>query len=402
MGWRATAIAWAAMLALSALIFPNAARAQAVATTSVDQNGRAKFDAGQAAYDKEDYKNAGRYLAESCALNFATACYNLALMHANGKAGAVDFSKAAEFYERGCKLDDQQACNNLGVQYQNGRGVALNAASAIFYYRRSCTIEAGLGCANLSTMLEKELDDSKPSLDPRWVEVATLNKKACTSHPHGCLRYGYNLTTGLGVVRNDAEAAKQFIIACEGKVSSGCYNLGVAYDEAKGVRRDAALSARYFEWSCELGNAEGCDGSGMALMRKGKLAQGAVDATSRFAKACEGGVGGTSAGGDPVAAACARAAFLMLAGDSEPSPDIRAEAERVAGRGCGMKEASACLVAALASREKEAEWLAQARGLEPDAAALRSVEKAVRDKAADGNRTAQTRPLADWLFGGAI
>lgn len=320
---------------------------------------RALFDQGQAAYDKEDYKNAVRYMRLACDRDFATACYNLALMHANGKAGAVDFSVAARFYEMGCKFGDEQACNNLGVLYQNGRGVAQDAPSAIRYYRRSCTINASLGCANLSAMLDQGLDESKPSMDPRWVEIAALNKRACIGHPHGCLRYGFNLTTGLGVVRDDAAAARQFVTACEAKISSGCFNLGAAYEEAKGVRRDAALSARYYEWACELGNAEGCYSSGLAMMRKGKALAFAAQALPRFTSACAGGVGEKSAGGDPVPAACASAAYLLAglqapdlqaAGDTvtgQTMPVDRTKARDLARQGCAAANEEACALVPL-------------------------------------------------------
>lgn len=337
---------------------------------------RQAFDIGHKAYEKEDYKTAERYYGLACEGGFGTGCFNLGLMHANGKLGDVNFPKAADYYKLGCDKDDQQSCNNLGVQYQNGYGVALDASEATRYFRKSCKLAADVGCANLSVMLAKNLDEKKPK-DPRWREIAALNKRACENHPHGCLRYGYNLSEGLGVPRDEAVAAEHFLTACDGGYSSGCYNLGEAYARAAGVKRDMAKSASFFARSCHFANAEGCYESGLLLMRGEGVQRDETKALDQFESACAGGPGGSSGGGDPVAAACGAAGYLHW-----ERHDVE-NAKRFAINGCMRGDGNSCLLAALTDHDGPAiqtvgvvhGWFDRAAKSKPkaDAAALRAI-----------------------------
>ena len=288
--------------------------------------GVTAFQKAYAAYEAGDYATAQREYGKACNLGQAGACYNLGLLHANGKGVTADYAQAARYYERACDGDDAMACNDLGVLYQNARGVKLDKARAITLYRKACTLKPGLGCANLGDMLSDGLPEPGPSMDPRWVEVTELFRTACAEHPYGCMRYGYSLHEGLGVEKDLKAAAVAFDTACEDARSSACFNLGIAYEKGEGVGRDLERAAHFYGRACALDNVAGCNGLGVMTVTGRGVAPDGAKGLALLQKACAGDAG----------AACGRAALLLLVpGDVEA-------AQRLATKGCDLKDNDSC------------------------------------------------------------
>ncbi|MBN9788641.1 hypothetical protein DMP17_08550 [Pseudonocardia sp. TMWB2A] len=322
-GYICAALAFIAGIALTDA--PASAR-----SSSRYKAGVTAFQKAYAAYEAGDYATAQREYGKACNLGQAGACYNLGLLHANGKGVTADYAQAARYFERACDKDDAMACNDLGVLYQNARGVKLDKARAIILYRKACTLKPGLGCANLGDMLSDGLPEPGPSIDPRWVEVTALFRTACAEHAYGCMRYGYSLHEGLGVEKDLEAAAAAFDTACEDERSSACFNLGIAYEKGEGVGRDLIQAAQYYGRACAMNNAEGCNAfGGMTVTGRG-VAQNGSEGVDLLKQACEGNVG----------QACGRVGLLLLAGDGvQGDPE---GAQRFATKGCDLKDNDSC------------------------------------------------------------
>lgn len=72
---------------------------------------------------------------KACSADFATACYNLGLIYADGILVKQDFAKAKELYEKSCAGDE--GCTNLGLLYANGAGVQQDYAKAAEFYKKA-------------------------------------------------------------------------------------------------------------------------------------------------------------------------------------------------------------------------------------------------------------------------
>jgi uncharacterized protein len=63
---------------------------------------------------------------------------------------------------------------------------------------------------------------------------------------------------GIGVLKDDARAARAFSEGYEAGSPVGCLNLSIAYAEGRGVPKDSAQSYSYAERACAGGSLVGC------------------------------------------------------------------------------------------------------------------------------------------------
>ena len=100
---------------------------------------------------KTDTKRAAEYFGKGCKLAPAY-CYNLGVLHEEGKVVAKDLEKARELYDKACKADDRSACNNLGHFLDKGLGGPKDRAAAKQLFQKSCDAGLELGCTNLKAI----------------------------------------------------------------------------------------------------------------------------------------------------------------------------------------------------------------------------------------------------------
>lgn len=108
---------------------------------------------GDTYYELQDYYNAKKYYEIGCGkgngnLAQSKPCFNLGIMHANGKGVRQDYHKSHELWKKACDMKLGSACNNLGFLYGNGQGVRQNLSTAKQYYGKACDLGNQMGCDN--------------------------------------------------------------------------------------------------------------------------------------------------------------------------------------------------------------------------------------------------------------
>lgn len=111
-----------------------------------------------------DYKKAANYFRISCELGSDDACFNIGLMHKNGKGVPADFAKKQLYFDKACKMGHGDACQNLGIMYTFGeKGLDVDWNKAMDYYDLGCKNGNAISCNNLGAIVESrgKLKESK-------------------------------------------------------------------------------------------------------------------------------------------------------------------------------------------------------------------------------------------------
>ena len=272
------------------------------------------------------------YFESACQDGLMAACYDLAVLHEEGKSVARDLERARQLYERACQSDapDATACNNLAVLYQKGRSVKADQKEASELYRRSCELGSMLGCRNLArrylegkgvekspqraaALLEKACQLGHPEACPQLTYIYAQQclddgtcdedaidpdrsieklEKICkeTQQPQACLGYGFLLEAGYGQDKKDpAGAALQYDQACKAGVSAGCNYLANLYRRGEGVEQDLDQAVELYNEACEDGFTLSCHTLGVMHLRGRSLPPDPTKGYEYIRKACEGG-----------------------------------------------------------------------------------------------------------------
>ena len=99
----------------------------------------ADFNNAINAYSKGNYKTKTAFderksLAEQ---GYASAQYNLGVMHANGKGVRKDYRKAAKWYRKAAEQGYASAQYSLGVMYSQGYGVLKDLSKAKHWIKKA-------------------------------------------------------------------------------------------------------------------------------------------------------------------------------------------------------------------------------------------------------------------------
>jgi TPR repeat protein len=73
-----------------------------------------------------------------------------------------------------------------------------------------------------------------------------------------CASLGRLYEQGLGVPKDESQAATLFEEACTDGAAEGCVNLGWLYEDGRGVPKDERRAAALFERACRAGMSEAC------------------------------------------------------------------------------------------------------------------------------------------------
>lgn len=85
---------------------------------------------------------------------------------------------------------------------------------------------------------------------------AIWNALARHGNAEAQFRLGWLSEAGLGVARNDADAARWYVFAVRREHASALYNLAVMLTEGRGVPRDDTKAAQYFRQAAIQGHAK--------------------------------------------------------------------------------------------------------------------------------------------------
>ena len=102
----------------------------------------AGFDEGFAAYEKKDYTTALQEFTPLARQGYASAQYNLGLMHDKGQGLPQNDKEAVKWFRLAADKGHASTQANLGVMYEYGKGVDLSRVVAYAFYSLSAKADS--------------------------------------------------------------------------------------------------------------------------------------------------------------------------------------------------------------------------------------------------------------------
>lgn len=259
----------------------------------------------------EDLATKATICQELCDKGNGQACHQAALAYESGRGVSVDRARAAVLYQKACdagpikgckpcETAQAGACDDLGKRelILSRRRVALKsggktAADVVKLFQRACDAGNRAGCLDLGTMYEEGLGVAKDRVRTVWLrsqedqceadeepycsQLAERYGKVDTRDPdqyrasdfrkmcdegsvprRGCAMAGVIYEDGLGVAKDDAQAAALYERACANHSWLACRFLAAMYEDGRGVAKDAARAAALYEKACMAGDERAC------------------------------------------------------------------------------------------------------------------------------------------------
>lgn len=282
----------------------------------------------------------------------------------------VALANAFELYEGPCGAGEAWACFGLGRFYLEGdQGVPQDLDRAAELLDRACDGGSAAGCAGLGLLVRDRAGAEDPE---RAFELFT---RACDDgDAAGCQNLAYQYALGLGVPKNDLQAAVLYRRACEQGDAIGCYNAGLMHEQGRGFLRDPINATADYQQGCDGGYALACTNLGYLYEHGTGVAKSEGTAVELYRRGCEGdgcspgdptgcfnmgvahrdGLGGLSADGAAAVPwferacdadsgmACANLANLYRDGDGVPADQNRAA--ELYRRACELGDEASCAV----------------------------------------------------------
>jgi TPR repeat protein len=110
---------------------------------------------GLSKYESGNYQQAAMLFEKACDGGYATGCYNLGVLYANGQGVNQNYQKAAKLYNKACDGGNATGCNNLGLSYKYGQGVRQNITTAKEFFGKACDGGNQKGCDNYRILNEQ-------------------------------------------------------------------------------------------------------------------------------------------------------------------------------------------------------------------------------------------------------
>ena len=125
---------------------------------------------GNYALDKQDYKNAFKWYAQSAKMGNSPASYKMGMMLARGLGAKRDYNKAVRWYTKAANQFYAPASFTLGLMYSRGDGVKQDYREAYKWFHIAA--KSGHGTA------EKRRDAIANKMDPfQLAEASKLVKQ---------------------------------------------------------------------------------------------------------------------------------------------------------------------------------------------------------------------------------
>ena len=211
------------------------------------------FQKGMEAYQRNDYAAALREWRPLAEQGYVGAQTNLGLMYDDGKGVPEDHAEAVKWYRLAAEQGDGSAQFNLGSMYNIGRGVPEDHAEALKWFRRA----AEQGLANAQFIIGNIYQGMGGTF---------ANRDASDEDKMIAVVFGQHDYAGLGVPRDDIEAAKWYSKAAEQGLSIAQRHICVMYQHGLGVPQDYVEAHMW----CSL--VERSDNPGLAEIATGDLA----------------------------------------------------------------------------------------------------------------------------------
>lgn len=188
-------------------------------------NPRGCYDLGVAHHDgagvARDEARARALFERACDGGYAAACLNLGVAFERS-GDPSELTAAAERYARACAADDVEvirlACFNLALLHANGLGVPRDRARAVAWFTRGCDHDDSKSCTQLALALA---DGAGVDADP-VAAVALLERTCASRHAAACFHLGRFLRAGIGVAADPARATRLIAGACQAGLPAAC------------------------------------------------------------------------------------------------------------------------------------------------------------------------------------
>lgn len=131
---------------------------------------------------KKDVKQGEELYLESCAAQHAEACVEAGKLAAETKR-RDDIARAAGLFEQACTVDARQGCYELAVLHKEGKWPDASDLSASEYFQKTCGIDPTRGCFEAAALMESG------KVDAREGEIEYLYNLACEhGHTEACTK----------------------------------------------------------------------------------------------------------------------------------------------------------------------------------------------------------------------
>ncbi len=263
------------------------------------------------------------------------------LVFADGKCTAAKEEEAHECtYGEGaqctaeCKKGNLESCARLSAMMLSSTGVHEDLAGGVALAKSTCEKGHSRACviaANTVLFNPKVLDHAAG---------AEMAKVACRhGDEQGCALLGLAASSGLGIPRDPAGAARAYAKGCNGGVEYACSELGLLYERADGVPRDDAKAATLHKRACDGAELVGCVNYGLSLEFGSGVKKDVKNAVRFYTRACDG---------EP--AYCIQMGAITLAGNG-----VKADPAAALGffrKSCGGEHPVSCSYLKVFAKEK--------------------------------------------------
>ena len=203
-------------------------------------------------------------LEQRCNAGNLSDCLALGSALASGQGVPVDWPRALGLYEKACP-GRPEACYYLGLVYLLGAEVLPDPARAARHLETACDGGVVDACVELASAY----DQGRPGgaflpRDPGrarslFEKARRFGEEACEKGDlRGCGSLAWLYTTGSGVARDLARAARLVQKGCDGGDLTLCRRLGNIYASGAGVARDTQKARQLLERACASGIGEAC------------------------------------------------------------------------------------------------------------------------------------------------
>ncbi|MBI3441868.1 MAG: sel1 repeat family protein [Proteobacteria bacterium] len=155
-----------------------------------------------------------------------------------GRGVAKDYAEAVKWCRKAAEQGYDLAQLKLGSFYHQGQGVAQDYAEAYFWFSLGVNHESNYDAARnyaLKQLTPEQLDAVQKRLQAWWRQAA---EQPGWGQADAQYHLGDLYATGLGVAKDDVEAAKWYRKAADQIYHSAKYKLGDLYAKGQGVPQD--------------------------------------------------------------------------------------------------------------------------------------------------------------------
>ena len=104
--------------------------------------------------DRKDIKQSTELYDKACDASYAPACVKAGARLIDSRS-RKDIPEAARHFERACSLDARLGCYELAVLHAEGKWPEANDAAASEYFQKTCNIDPTRGCYEAAKLMEE-------------------------------------------------------------------------------------------------------------------------------------------------------------------------------------------------------------------------------------------------------